>query len=108
LPGLAVPALGQRPGPLPLGQAAELEGDFPIRGARPAQRRQRGSRIGLLTPQELQVALEIAAGRSNPAGALFLSRKTVEAHLSRIYRKLEVRSRTELTRALVEAQLADL
>jgi DNA-binding NarL/FixJ family response regulator len=38
--------------------------------------------------------------------ALFLSRKTVEVHLTRIYRKVEVRSRTELTRALVEAQLA--
>ena len=51
-----------------------------------------------LTPQELQVALMVASGATNrEAGArLFLSAKTVEAHLGRIYRKLGVRSRTEL------------
>ncbi len=51
-----------------------------------------------LTPQELQVALVAASGATSPeAGAqMFLSAKTVEAHLSRIYRKLGVRSRAEL------------
>ncbi len=51
-----------------------------------------------LSPQELQVALGVARGLSNPAiaAALFLSRKTVEAHLSRVYRKLHVASRTQL------------
>ncbi len=51
-----------------------------------------------LTPEELQVALMAAAGVTDPdAGAqLFLSAKTVEAHLGRIYRKLGVRSRAEL------------
>ncbi len=51
-----------------------------------------------LTPQEAQVATAVASGLSNPevAAALFVSRKTVEAHLSRVYRKLGVRSRTEL------------
>jgi DNA-binding CsgD family transcriptional regulator len=51
-----------------------------------------------LTPQELQVALIVASGATNrEAGSrLFLSAKTIEAHLSRIYRKLGVRSRTEL------------
>lgn len=51
-----------------------------------------------LSPQELQVALGVARGLSNPAiaAALFLSRKTVEAHLSRVYRKLPVASRTQL------------
>lgn len=51
-----------------------------------------------LTLQELQVALKVAEGATNreAAAALFLSPKTVEAHLSRIYSKLGVRSRTEL------------
>ena len=53
-----------------------------------------------LTPQELQVAMEVSAGRSNPevAAALFISRKTVEMHLTRIYRKLGITNRAELVR----------
>jgi DNA-binding CsgD family transcriptional regulator len=55
-----------------------------------------------LTPQELQVALLVARGATNrEAGAsLFLSPKTIEAHLGRVYRKLNVRSRTELAHLL--------
>jgi DNA-binding CsgD family transcriptional regulator len=55
-----------------------------------------------LTPQELQVALVVARGATNrEAGAsLFLSPKTIEAHLGRVYRKLNVRSRTELAHLL--------
>jgi DNA-binding NarL/FixJ family response regulator len=55
-----------------------------------------------LTPRELRVALLVAEGWSNPevATELSLSRKTIEAHLSAIYRKLGLRSRLELTRAL--------
>ena len=51
-----------------------------------------------LTLQELQVALKVAEGATNreAAAALFLSPKTIEAHLSRIYSKLGIRSRTEL------------
>ena len=51
-----------------------------------------------LTPTELQVAELAVAGLRNTeiAARLFLSGKTVEANLSRIYRKLGVRSRTEL------------
>jgi DNA-binding CsgD family transcriptional regulator len=57
-----------------------------------------------LTPQELQVALVVAEGATNreAAAQLFVSPKTIETHLSHIYRKLEVRSRTELARALQE------
>jgi DNA-binding NarL/FixJ family response regulator len=42
----------------------------------------------------------VAEGRTNRevAAALFVTPKTVEANLSRIYRKLGVRSRTELAR----------
>ena len=52
----------------------------------------------VLTPQELQVAKLAAAGLSNKevAARLFLSVKTIEAHLHRAYRKLDVGSRAEL------------
>lgn len=55
-----------------------------------------------LSAHELKVALMVAHGMTNRevAAALFLSPKTIERHLSRIYRKLDVRSRTELTRLL--------
>jgi len=53
-----------------------------------------------LTPQELQVALVVAKGATNreAAASLFLSPKTVEFHLGNAYRKLGLRSRTELVR----------
>jgi DNA-binding CsgD family transcriptional regulator len=52
-----------------------------------------------LTPQELQVAMVVSRGASNAeaAAALFLSPKTIEYHLSNIYRKTGLESRTELT-----------
>jgi ATP/maltotriose-dependent transcriptional regulator MalT len=55
-----------------------------------------------LTPAERDVAVLAAAGRSNPeiAGALFLSRKTVENYLSHVYQKLGISSRAELAGAL--------
>ena len=57
---------------------------------------------GELTPVERRVAELVAAGRTNRevAAALFLSTRTVEGHLSRVYGKLGVRSRVELTRKL--------
>jgi DNA-binding CsgD family transcriptional regulator len=55
-----------------------------------------------LTPTEERVAELVAGGATNQevASALFLSLKTVEWNLSRIYRKLGVRSRTEMARWL--------
>ena len=54
-----------------------------------------------LTPSEQRVAELAVSGMTNRdiAAALFISPKTVEVNLSRIYRKLNVRSRTELYRA---------
>lgn len=54
----------------------------------------------VLTPTERRVAELVAEGRTNRevADALFVSVKTVEANLSRIYAKLGIRSRTELAR----------
>jgi DNA-binding CsgD family transcriptional regulator len=53
---------------------------------------------GGLTPTERQIAELVADGRSNKevAAALFVTVKTVEANLSRIYAKLGIRSRTAL------------
>jgi DNA-binding CsgD family transcriptional regulator len=52
-----------------------------------------------LTRTESQVSALVAGGRSNReiAAELFVSVSTVEAHLTRIYRKLGLRRRTELT-----------
>ncbi|MDT5211083.1 MAG: hypothetical protein QOF67_3498, partial [Mycobacterium sp.] len=55
---------------------------------------------GQLTPSEQRVAELAAAGMKNRdvATALFISPKTVEANLARIYRKLGIKSRAELGR----------
>ena len=57
---------------------------------------------GELTPAERRVAELVGQGLSNRevASALFLSAKTVEFHLRNIFRKLGVRSRTELARRI--------
>jgi DNA-binding CsgD family transcriptional regulator len=51
-----------------------------------------------LTPAERRVAALVAEGRTNRevAAALFLGERTVETHLTHVYDKLGVRSRTEL------------
>ena len=56
-----------------------------------------------LTPAEERVAALVSEGRTNKeaAAALFLTERTVEFHLTHVYRKLGVRSRAELTRRLV-------
>ena len=53
---------------------------------------------GGLTPTERSVAELIAAGRTyqEAADALFISPKTVQWNLSKVYRKLGIRSRAEL------------
>jgi DNA-binding CsgD family transcriptional regulator len=59
-----------------------------------------------LTPQELQIAILVAEGRTNKevGAALYLSHKTVEFHLGRIYRKLNIGSRVELARHFAAAE----
>jgi DNA-binding CsgD family transcriptional regulator len=55
-----------------------------------------------LTPAERRVAALVAEGRTNRevAAALFVTERTVSSHLSHVYAKLGVRSRTELARRL--------
>jgi DNA-binding CsgD family transcriptional regulator len=55
-----------------------------------------------LTPTEQRVAELAASGMTNrdTAAALFISPKTVEANLARIYHKLNIHSRTELRHLL--------
>jgi DNA-binding CsgD family transcriptional regulator len=55
-----------------------------------------------LTPQEAQIAQLARAGMSNPeiAAQLFLSVRTIEWHLRKVFTKLEISSRLQLQRAL--------
>ncbi|MBE9941513.1 helix-turn-helix domain-containing protein, partial [Cellulosimicrobium cellulans] len=59
----------------------------------------RGRWADELTERELDVALLVVQGASNREAAdqLYLSVRTVEVHLGRVFRKLGVRSRVELT-----------
>ena len=60
------------------------------------------TRIEGLTPAERRVADLVVQGRTNAevATALFLAERTVASHLTHVYAKLGVRSRTELARKL--------
>jgi DNA-binding CsgD family transcriptional regulator len=63
---------------------------------------------GGLTATERQIAGLVAEGRSNKevAAALFVTVKTVEANLSRVYAKLGLRSRADLARRMAAGELA--
>jgi len=67
----------------------------------------RGPGSELLTERERAVARLIAAGASNPeiAQELFLSRKTVERHVSNLLKKVGVRNRAELAARVAELEV---
>jgi DNA-binding CsgD family transcriptional regulator len=85
-------------GAAPLAEAARDE--LRATGARP--RRAAFTGADSLTPAELRVARLAAQGLSNAqiAQDLFVTLKTVQTHLARTYRKLDITSRRELERAL--------
>jgi DNA-binding CsgD family transcriptional regulator len=63
--------------------------------------RRRSTPVDALTAQELAVAKLVVGGATNrdAAATLYVSPKTIEFHLANVYRKLGVRTRTELVRS---------
>lgn len=86
-----------------LGLADDARTELLATGARP--RRQRLHGVDALTPSELRVARLVAAGLTNRqvAEGLYVTVKTVEDHLGAVYRKLDIRSRRELSAALSQS-----
>jgi DNA-binding CsgD family transcriptional regulator len=80
--------------------AARARQELRAAGGRP--RRPRMSGAESLTASERRIAQMAADGLSNPeiAQALFITKKTVESHLGSVYRKLDIRSRTEIAATL--------
>jgi DNA-binding CsgD family transcriptional regulator len=90
--------LAARCGARPLAQRARHE--LLACGARPRRDWLHG--VASLTPSERRVAELAAAGRTNREIALelYVTRKTVEGHLARVYTKLQIAGRSDLAAAL--------
>jgi len=72
-------------------------------GIRRRSRRRPASAWQALSPTELKIVQLIAAGKSNPdiAAELYLSRNTVQTHVSHILTKLNVHSRIDVAREII-------
>jgi ATP/maltotriose-dependent transcriptional regulator MalT len=86
----------ERIGASPWAERARSE----LRASGETARKRDPSAISQLTPQELQVARFVAEGLSNKevAARLFLSPRTIDAHLRSIFSKLGISSRMQLAR----------
>ena len=65
-------------------------------------RRHPANTLGILTEQEAKIAVLARAGNSNQeiGAQLFLSPRTVEYHLSKVFKKVNISSRGQLEQAL--------
>jgi DNA-binding CsgD family transcriptional regulator len=83
-------------GAVPWAERAEAE----LRATGETARKRDVSAVAQLTPQELQIAGLVSEGLSNKeiAAQLFLSPRTVDYHLRKVFTKLGITSRTELIR----------
>jgi DNA-binding NarL/FixJ family response regulator len=88
--------------------AAMSAAAWEARAAAELERASPGRSAGVLTKAEESVAALVAEGLKNReiGQTLFMSVATVEAHLTRTYRKLGIRSRTELARLVAEGGVA--
>jgi ATP/maltotriose-dependent transcriptional regulator MalT len=86
----------QRLGAVPWAQRAEAE----LRATGETARKRDTSAAEQLTPQELQIAGLVTDGLTNReiAAQLFLSPRTIDYHLHKVFTKLGIGSRTELVR----------
>ena len=78
-----------------------------LRATGETARKRDTSPLAELTPQELQVARLVSEGATNKAVAaqLFVSPKTVEYHLRKVFAKLGIASRSELFRLELAAEV---
>jgi DNA-binding NarL/FixJ family response regulator len=94
--------LFHRVGAPPWEERAEAE----LRATGETARRRDPSTLDQLTPQELQIAGLVAGGMTNRevAAQLYLSPRTIDYHLRKVFSKLGLSSRTELARMGVPQQ----
>ena len=90
----------ERLGAAPWAERAHRE----LRASGQTARKRDPSAVNQLTPQEVQIARFVARGATNRevAAQLFVSKRTVDYHLRRIFAKLAISSRNEL--AVVELE----
>jgi DNA-binding NarL/FixJ family response regulator len=84
----------------------EKRAEAELRATGETARRRNPSTFDQLTSQELQIAGLVAAGMTNRqiAGQLYLSPRTIDYHLRKVFTKLGLASRTELVRMGVPEQ----